>query len=105
MQIRPPEPGELPGTLAPTWARVCIENQQLTGYVCASIFENQAWIHELHYWGQNPHAPAVLIKQAINQIKKWGYSQVLINTYNTRIQEILTKHNFKITQIIMKGEI
>ena len=105
MILRPPLPGEIPGTLQPIWAQVAEENGTQTGYVCASIFENAAWIHELHYWGQNPHAVTQLIKKTLKQIKSWGFQEVLVNTYNPKIQRMLEKHNFKVTQLIMKGEI
>ena len=105
MIIRAPQPGEIPQSTKPTWAQVTEENGTQTGYVCASIFENAAWIHELHYWGQNPSAATQLIKKALNQIKSWGFKEVLVNTYNPKIQRMLEKHNFKVTQLIMKGEI
>jgi len=103
MILRKPTSGEIP--CAAAWSVVTEENQELTGYVCASIFEGKAWIHELHYWGSNPHAVAMLIKQALKQIKNWGYSEVLVNTYNPKVQRMLERHGFKVAQLIMKGDI
>jgi len=103
LKIRTPNPGELPGDA--TWSVVTEENNAPTGYICVSVFEGKAWIHELHYWGENPHAVAMLIKQALKQIKSWGYNEVLVNTYNPKVQRMLERHGFKVAQLIMKGDI
>src|SRR5436309_3121190 len=65
--MREPRPGEL-GALKYDWARV-VEG----GFVCASVLDGAAWIHELRYSGADASMPLKMMRAAVKQCKAWGY--------------------------------